>query len=55
MWSDIALGMTRTLGALFSGWLIHRGIDGDTANAIAGSLGALIVAGTSIADKVKRN
>jgi hypothetical protein len=54
MWTSIVLGLARTFGAVFSGWLISKGIDGDTATAVVGAVTAIGVAGSSVLDKMKR-
>lgn len=55
MWVAIAGGLVRTFGAILAGWLVARGnIQVSDAETIAGAVGALIVAGASVVDKVKR-
>jgi hypothetical protein len=55
MWVAVAGGLVRTFGAAFAGWLVAQGgIGTGDAQAIVGALGTLLVAGASVADKVKR-
>ena len=55
MWVSIAGGLVRTFGAVLAGWLVARGnIQATDAETIVGAIGALVVAGASVADKVKR-
>lgn len=55
MWTSIAGGIVRTFGAALAGYLVAKGnIGTGDAEAIVGALGTLLVAGASVADKVKR-
>ena len=55
MWASIAGGLIRTFGAAFAGFLVARGgLSPDDANTIIGAVGALVVAGASAYDKVRR-